>query len=94
MQCIRGLNMNFIDKYELDRWSEIRRGGKLLYIVRWIAYSIIFVTLTRVSIYIFNGKSFTADDVLPMLSVSICFGLIASLLRWKILDNKYQRNNS
>jgi uncharacterized membrane protein YczE len=82
--------MNFIDQYEVDRWDAIRKRGKLLYIVRWMSYIILFMLFVRASIAIFNKKSLDIDDILSMLAVGLFMGLLISLIRWRILENKFR----
>jgi len=82
--------MKELDNHEWQRWEIIRQKGKLIYAVKWMMYSIIFMIITQGTILLLNNRSISADGIFIGLIVYMILGVIISIIRWKIYEFRYR----
>jgi len=82
--------MNVLDHDEYKKWAQIRQRGKFRYVLKWILYFFLFMTLIHGFISLLNGKEFGIQEMLIVLAVSLLIGGAASLLRWMIFEKRYR----
>ncbi|RJE91004.1 hypothetical protein D3P07_02715 [Paenibacillus sp. 1011MAR3C5] len=85
--------MNVLDHEEYKKWALIRQGGKFRYVLKWILYFFLFMTLIHGFVSLLNGKEFGIQEVLTVLAVSLLVGGIGSLLRWMIFEKRFQHSH-
>lgn len=82
--------MNVLDQEEYKKWAQVRQRGKLRYVLKWILYFFLFMTLIHGFVSLLNGKEFGIQEMLIVLAVSLLVGGAASLLRWIIFEKRYR----
>ncbi|MFF2887098.1 hypothetical protein [Paenibacillus sp. NPDC057967] len=82
--------MNVLDHEEYKKWALIRQRGKFRYMLKWVLYFFLFMTLIHGFVSLLNGNEFGIQEVLIVLAVSLLVGGIGSLLRWIIFEKRFR----
>ncbi|REK75968.1 hypothetical protein DX130_02525 [Paenibacillus paeoniae] len=85
--------MNVLDREEYKKWALVRQKGKFRYMVKWILYFFLFMTLVHGFLSLVNGTEFGLQEVLIVLAISLLIGSIGSMLRWMFFEKRFSSSH-
>lgn len=78
------------DKFDKEKWQNVRARGRMLYAMRWTLYFLLFYAVLQSGLFFFSDKKIDLTGLAAILSISFVMGIAASIIKWIEYERKYK----